>query len=298
MKQKQIESKMSKKFRGQKKTHGSYPALNVIFSISTALFLVGLFILFSIAAHRLISHLKQGVEVQVFLEKGLSAEDINTVKKALMQKPYIVQSSLVFISKEEAAKKMIEETGEDFVKFVGENPLRDAFSFNLAQDVKLNEELEEIEHIPGIFEVHDSQVFIERIQSNIQKAGFVIIGLVVVFVITVIFLIHNAIRLALFSQRFLIRSMQLVGATDFFIKKPFLLRAAFHGLLGGLIASCILGGVYWFVSTFIQDITLLLSILSLVSVGILLIFLGSFICYLSALYAVNKYLKMTLDELY
>jgi cell division transport system permease protein len=289
---------MSNKFKIAKKTHGSYPSLNVIFSISTALFLVGLFVLFSIAAQRLVSHLKQGIEVQVFLEKGLQQEDINTVKKALSQKQYIVQNSLVFISKEEAAKKMMEETGEDFVKFVGENPLRDAFNFNLIQDGRLHEELEDLEHIPGVFEVHDSQLFIEKIQSNIKKTGIVIICLVVVFVITVIFLIHNAIRLALFSQRFLIRSMQLVGATDFFIKKPFLLRAAFHGMLGGMIASCILGVLYWFISTFIQDITLLLNILIIFMVGFGLVILGSFICYLSALYAVNKYLKMTLDELY
>ena len=139
---------------------------------------------------------------------------------------------------------------------------------------------------------------VDDINNNIQKIGVVIGIFVLILLFTVVILINNAFKLALFSQRFLIRSMQLVGATSFFIKKPFVLRAALHGILSGFIASFILGAIYLLIVQALPDFQQMLFIWQMLMVFLLLLSLGGVIGYLSSYKAVTRYLQMKLDELY
>ncbi|MCS6832060.1 MAG: permease-like cell division protein FtsX [Flammeovirgaceae bacterium] len=285
---------------GQKrKIHGSYPSVNVVFSLCMGLFLIGLLALFTLLAEKLATHLKKGMQVHVFLEKELTPAEIQEIRSKIKELPFVATETLLFISKEEAKDTMVKETGEDFVTFLGENPLRDVFLFNIKENKPLQKhQLDELLQIPGIFEITESYSFVEKIQQNIRKASIILVVLVSVFFLTVFILINNAIRLALFSQRFLIRSMQLVGATAFFIKKPFLVRATVHGIVGGVLASLFLWLVWWVSTLILTDIRSLIDVAFLVMIHIGLVAIGGLASCMSAWFAINKYLKMSLDELY
>jgi cell division transport system permease protein len=209
---------------------------------------------------------------------------------------------LRFISDEEAAATFVQNTGEDFTKFLEDNPLRDSFVFSVADEFQSAEQLEliakDLEVLPGVFEVSYMTDLVDSINKNLLKVSLVMGGFILILIITVIMLINNTIRIALFSQRFLIRSMQLVGATRGFIRKPFLIRAFFFGMLAGLIASGILFGLIQYTQANIEGFAVLQNLELMVILFGGLILIGGILSVLSTLRAVNKYLNMSLDELY
>lgn len=293
------------KFRKKKKL-GSYPYVSVVFSISLALFVIGLFGLLILHANRLTRIIKENIEIQVYLNRTISENDKIKIRKTLSNKDYIAvvngQPQISFVSKEEAARDFIEETGEDFIQFLGENPLRDAYIINVKPENYTTEDLQkirlDIERISGVFEVTYVESLINSINKNVTKISIVLVSFAALLVIIVAILINNTIRLALFSQRFLIRSMQLVGATRRFIKKPFLIRSFMHGILGGIFASVLLLLILNYANQQIEDIEKLQEPSKIVILFVSLLVLGGFMGFLSTYRAVNKYLKMSLDELY
>jgi cell division transport system permease protein len=268
--------------------------------------MIGLFALLALNAHRLTEALRQKIEVQLFLERDLSDADRQALAELLAQKPYTdrdgSEARLRYLSRDQAAKAMIEETGEDFVAFLGENPLRDSYILHLQPAYSSREQLmqikDELETLPQVYEVVYGERLIEEINTNITKIGFVLVVFAGIFLVTVFILINNAIKLALFSQRFLIRSMQLVGATPLFIKKPFLLRASVQGVVSGLIASLFLSLLLWFFMNQIRELREIQDYLATLVIFVSLMLLGAGIGSLSAYMAVSRYLKMRLDELY
>ncbi len=290
----------------KKKKLGSYPYVSVVFSISLALFVIGLFGLLILHANRLTQIIKENIEIQVYLNHTISENDRIKIQKTLANKEYIAlsneQPQISFISKEEAAEDFIEETGEDFIQFLGENPLRDAYIINIKPEYYEGQELQkiklDIERISGVFEVIYVESLINSINKNVAKISIVLVSFAVLLIIVVAILINNTIRLALFSQRFLIRSMQLVGATRRFIQKPFLLRSFFHGLLGGIFASLLLLLILNYANQQIEDIEALQEPLKIIILLTGLLLMGGFMGFLSTYRAVKKYLKMSLDELY
>ncbi|ANQ47724.1 ABC transporter permease [Flammeovirga sp. MY04] len=287
----------------KKKIVGSYPYANVLFSISAALFMIALFALFALGTTRLANRLSSGLEMQVILEKNLSNVQKDTLLAQIKAFEFVaVGEEPIYISKEEAAELMKESTGEDFVKFIGDNPLRDAFAvrvnIGLDSDEELLQSKKSLENLGGVYEVIYTNNLIRSVRNNMEIIGGIIIGLSVIFFVIAIMLINNSIRLALFSQRFLIRSMQLVGATQMFIKKPFLVRGAIQGAIGGLIASVLL----LFISTStISSIPQVSKLLNTVDVGLIALFsiiLGTFVVVSSVYFSISKYLKMKLDDLY
>lgn len=290
----------------RKKKLGSYHYVSVIFSASLALFVIGLFGIVILQANRLTSIIKQNIEVQVYLNKDLSSSQRNRIQSTLTSSDFILkedgQTPITFVSKEEAASKFIEETGEDFTEFLGENPLRDAYSIRIAPDFQTNARLDSIadvvEDISGVYEVTYVRNLVDSINSNLTKLSLILVGIAVLLVIIVILLINNSIKLALFSQRFLIRSMQLVGAKGGFIKKPFLSRSVLHGAVAGLIASGLLFGLKQFANQKIEGLDQLQQQELILALYGILILLGALISYFSTAKAMSKYLKMSLDELY
>ncbi|AZQ62813.1 ABC transporter permease [Flammeovirga pectinis] len=287
----------------KKKIVGSYPYANVLFSISAALFMITLFSLFAVGTKRLASKLSSGIEMQVILEKGLSTSSHELLEKKLIDLSFVSKNEPPqYISKETAAEIMIENTGEDFIRFLGDNPLRDAYAVRVDVNLDDEEALEaiktQLEVLDGVYEVIYTKNILQNVRGNIRTIGIVVMILALIFFTTAIILINNSIRLALFSQRFLIRSMQLVGATQIFIKQPFLVRGAIQGALGGVIASIFLSIVAFSAIASMPELIYLIDSSDIMLICILAVFLGTFVVVSSVYLSISKYLKLKLDDLY
>jgi len=251
------------RFKIRKKKLGTYPYLSVVLSITLALFVIGVFGALVIYSKELERIVRENVKVQVYLNSQVSDVQRNQIEKGLASKPYVGEdkNAIQFVSKEEAAKLFIEETGENFKNFLGENPLKDAYLVRIKEGFHDTESLKkvktEIEQIGGVFQVHYIENVIDSINQNITKIGLVLMGLVALLLLVVMLLINNTLRLALFSQRFLIRSMQLVGARSWFIQKPFLYRASLHGFIAGALASALLVALITFATQRVADLALI-----------------------------------------
>lgn len=289
-----------------RKKLGSYPSTGVVISITLALFVTGLFGLLIISSQELERVVRENVKLQVYLKNGLTDTQRTQVEKKLEQLPYINKSvadnPVVFISKEEAAKKFIAETGEDFNQFLGENPLHDAYVLTIDPSYHSRASMEkiskELEKMNGVFEVFFVEGLIESINKNVTRLGVILATIIALLLITVVLLINSTLRLALFSQRFLVRSMQLVGARKWFIQRPFLFRAVVYGALSGLLAT---GGIWLLVNYANQnyeDLALIQNKDRMILLSAGLIVLGMLVAITSSYFAIRKYLKMSLDELY
>ena len=294
-----------RKYKRQKKS-GSYHYISVVFSATLALFVLGIFGLMVLQTTQLIAGIRQNIELQVYLNRNISQNQRTRIEKELGSGNYILKTddvpAIQFITKEEAAAKFIADTGEDFSEFLGDNPLRDALVIKVNENFQTNAQLDElktqIEAISGVFEVSYVENLADSINDNLTRLSLLLIGIAVILVIVVLLLINNAIKLALFSQRFLIRSMQLVGAKSRFIKAPFLKRTLIHGAFAGLTASALLYGLMIFANRRIEGFSTFQQPERIFILYGILVALGATITYFSALYAMNKYLKMSLDELY
>lgn len=292
------------KFR--KKKLGSYPYVSVVFSITLALFAIGVFGTLVIYSKELERTVRENVKIQVYLKNQLSKEQVNKIQTRLKSSYFVSKTAsegaILFVSKESAAKEFIRETGEDFKKFLGENPLRDAYLVRIdpayhdkASLAKIKKDTEKLD---GVFQVYYVENVIESINENVTKIGLVLMGLVALLLVTVVLLINNTVRLALFSQRFIIRSMQLVGAKKWFIQRPFLFQAMWHGALAGALACLLLYSLVSFATQRIADLDLIQNTSRLYLLGGSLLILGMVVAVTSTYRAVAKYLRLSLDELF
>ena len=289
----------------RKKKLGGYPATGVVISITLALFVVGLFGILLIYSNQLEKQVRQNIRMQVYLKSTVSETQRTEIKNKLLALDYVAKEDdqvLTFVSREEAAKKFIAETGEDFTSFLGENPLRDAYLVSIDPRYHTDDQMEkirtEIQKMNGVYQVFYVEGLIESVNQNVAKIAVVLAGLIILLLATVALLINNTLRIALFSQRFLIRSMQLVGAKRWFIQKPFLLRAAGYGLLSGVVASLII----WLVSDYaqkkIEDLKVLHNDEQFMMLLAMLLVTGMVIAVISTYLSIRKYLRMSLEELY
>lgn len=290
----------------RKKKLGSYPHFMVIFSITLALFVVGLFGTLLIHAAQLSRKVKESIEMQVYLERNLSETQLIRLKKVFGLKEYIAYQANVpqvfFIPKEEGARRFVEETGEDFLAFLGDNPLRDAYVLKINEEHADSQSLKKIQQdlqdINGVYEVQYVESLIDSITKNLRKVSLILLSFAAILSLVVVILINNTIKLALFSQRFLIRSMQLVGATSYFIQRPFLRRATFQGVVSGVLASGLLFLLLQYAYFEMSELYLLRNEEQMFLLMGVLVILGSVIGFLSSYRAVKRYLRMSLDELY
>ncbi len=289
-----------------KKKLGSYPTLLVVFSITLALTVVGLFGLLLLHAHRLSEVVRENLEVQVYLERNLPETELLRLQQDLGQQPYVAEKDghpqLRFVSKEEGARQLLQTTGEDFRQFLGDNPLRDAYVLKIKPQYTDSTHLRQLNQAlsqqRGVFEVQYPQSLFTSINQNLTRVSLVLLGFAAVLLTVVIILINNTIKLALFSQRFLIRSMQLVGATRGFIQRPFLERATWQGLASGLLAALVLLMLLQYAYLEVKELRLLRDDLAFGLMLLFIIGLGVVIGFFSSARAVHKYLRMSLDDLY
>ena len=291
----------------RKKKLGSYPTLLVVFSITLALIVVGLFGLLLLHAHKLSDVVRQNLEVQVYLERNLPETELLRLQQDLGQLPAVAEKpdgspQIRFVSKEEGAQQLLQSTGEDYRQFLGDNPLRDAYVLKVrpthTDTTRLHQLERSLQAQRGVFEVQYPQSLFTSINQNLTRLSLLLLGFAAVLLFVVVVLINNTIKLALFSQRFLIRSMQLVGATRFFIQQPFLRRATWQGLSSGVLASLALLALLQYAYLEIEPLRLLRDDRLLAVLLLAVIALGTGIGFLSSWRAVNKYLRMSLDDLY
>lgn len=259
--------------------------------------MLGLVLLY---AQALSSYVKENIGFTVYLKDEAKEADIIQFQKMLDASGYVRSTKLV--SKEEASNYLKETLGEDFVGFMGYNPLKQSIDVKIKADFATEQGIAEIQskllNHPAIFEVDYPVDLIREINRNVSKVGVIILifcGLLSVVAVT---LINNNIRLSVYSKRFLINSMKLVGATQAFIRKPFVVQGLVRGAAGAMVANVLLALIIYVVSSNLPE---LFGLGDLRIVGILftlVLMLGLFISWLSTTLAVRKYLRLGADELY
>lgn len=271
-----------------------------VVGVSLVLFFLGIIGWLVINANKIGSHFKGNIEVGVYLLPNLKPNDSTNLMNYISSKPYV--RSVKYVSKKEAEKIYMQDGGEDWGKVLDENPLPDAFFFTLKSEYVHLDSLanikKDIKEQTYVSDVEYPEAVVGKLNQNIRIVSIGLLVLVIIIGIVVIFLIDNTIRLAMFSNRFLIKTMQMVGATRWFIAKPLNTRAIINGAISGVIASALLyiviivfeGNISWLKA--VHDTSLLLLLF------LILIVIGVGITLFSTNRSVVKYLKMKLDDLY
>ena len=289
----------------RKRKLGGYPAVGVVISMTLALFVISLFGLLVIYSQELENQVRLNIRLQVYLRPSITETQRLQIENTLRSQPYVNsadEESITFVSKEEAAEKFIKATGEDFKKFLGDNPLKDAFLVTIDPKRHSLPDLEkikaDIQKLNGVLQVDYVDDLIESVNQNFKNIGLFLLGVILLLLLTVVLLINNTLRIALFSQRFLIRSMQLVGATKWFIQGPFLLRASGYGLLAGVFSGALMILLTNYAEGKIGDLALLHNQTKLFMLIGITTFTGIVIAFASTYLCIHRYLKMSLDDLY
>jgi cell division transport system permease protein len=269
-------------------------------SITLVLLILGLIGLILIQATKLKNQIKENMVLSIFLNENAEQTSIDEIMAELKKSSYC--KSVSFISKETAAAEFSKEIGEDFVGFLGYNPLRPSIEIRLQANFASTVQIAEIKSKfiinKAVAEVSYQQNIFEQIDANSKTIMSTLIGLAIFFLFISIALINSTVRLNLFAQRFLIRSMKLVGATHGFITKPYLIKACFNGFYGGLTASILLSLLLFWLPNLISGIDALYDSAQHFVLFVFLVLFGVVISTLSTWYSVNKYLKMKLEDLY
>lgn len=289
---------MSERSISRSKTRGS--SISTIVGISLVLFMLGTLSFVLLNAKKLSDHVKNSFVVQVFLKDNANDAETRKLQKTLEAEDFV--SDTRYITKEEAVEIMKKDIGEDFVEFLGYNPLQASIDIHLVPEYAHPDSLVWIEKMlyanPRVKEVVYQPDLIEMVNKNIRLISMVVLGFSALLLIIAIALINNTIRLAVFSKRFLIRSMQLVGATRGFIMRPFIWQGVIQGLWAALIALLLIGGVLYYAQIEIPELMSIQDVRSLARLFGFVVLLGILISVISTIFAVNKYLNTDLDKLY
>jgi cell division transport system permease protein len=274
--------------------------ISTVISISLVLFMLGLLGLIILNAQKLSNHVKENIGFSIFLHENTTQEQASKIQETLNKQAYVKRTQ--FINKEEAAKLLQQDLGEDFVEFLGYNPLLASIDVNMNAAYAHPDSIGWIEaslaRNPQILEVSYQKDLISAVNANVRKIGIILLGFSVLLLVVVIALINNTIRLAIYSKRFLIKTMQLVGATGGFIRRPFVWRGVVNGFFSALIAIALLSGVIYSVAQNMPDI---LDISDIQLYGVLaggVIVLGVLISWISTSLAVRKFLRIQSTDLY
>jgi cell division transport system permease protein len=274
--------------------------VTVIISLSLVLFMLGTLGLLVINANKLSTHFKENVGFQIYLKDIATSAQTDMLMQALNESHYAKSVNLV--SKEKAAEKLRADLGEDFVSFLGNNPLLNSIDIKLNAEYANTDTLSGIEknllQMPFVKEVVYQKVLIDKLNKNTKAVAIFILIFSSALLIVAIALINNTIRLSIYSQRFLIRTMYLVGATRTFISKPFIFKGLRQGILSGIIAGFLLSGLLLLCTRFIPNLIIIQdeNVLVILFSGIILI--GIIISSFSAFLSVSRYLRLKTSDLY
>lgn len=291
---------MSKDASSYFKRRAKRSTFTSVFSVTLVLLLLGLFGVVMIHSRSTVVLLKENFMVDVFFKDSATVEQVNAFTAKLNNAPYTKRS--IFVSKEEAAKRLKGTDMEDFIAVLGENPLRRSVDLyvksTFADSLHLAEIRRELQSDSCIEEVSYKLPAIDQFNSNLSKIGIVGFSLLIILFVVSVSLINNSIKLALFSKAFVIKSMQLVGATNSFIRKPYLIRGVIQGAFSGVIACVALWVLMESAILKYPELNELRDPAGTWLVfGSILIF-GIAMTVISTLLSVNRYLSLKVDELY
>lgn len=269
-------------------------------SISLVLIVVGMLVFILLNARAISDHVKRNIGFAVIVKDNTNEAEIKRVQKILDTQPYVYTSK--YITKEQAAKSFKKEMGEDFERILGANPLLPSIEIKLNPAYANNDSLAMIEkglaRFDIIHEVYYQKSMIESINENIRRITIIFLIVGAVLVLISFTLIRNMIHLAVYSQRLLIKTMQLVGATPFFICKPFVYGSMWRGFFGALIANLVLLGAIFFVQENVGNvINIMRQDVILLMVGFVILS-GVVLSFFSAWFSVRRYLRRDLNDLY
>ena len=291
---------MSTSFEKYQKRRLISSYFSVVISIGLVLFLLGLLGLLVLNTKKVADHFKEQIAMTVYLKDTAKEVEIEQLKKSLALAEYTKTST--FVSKEEAAEMHSKEIGEDFMDFLGYNPLQNSIDLYMKADFVSPEQIDEIAadltSKNFVDEVVYDKPLIALLNDNVKKISFWVLVISGVFTFIAVLLINSSIRLAVYSKRFIIKTMQMVGATKSFIRSPFIWKSVKLGIIGAILALIGMGIVLYYLNSSFPELELLsdVKLLTALFVGILL--MGIFITWASTFFATSRFLNLKTDELY
>ncbi|CAI8343128.1 MAG: Cell division protein FtsX [Polaribacter sp. SA4-10] len=291
---------MSSNFNTFQKRRLTSSYFSVIISIALVLFMVGVLGLVLLKSTKVANHFKEKVAINLFLKDDVSKEQIDKFRASLQEEAFAKR--IVYISKKQAARDYSREIGEDFLTFLGGNPLKNGIDIYLKADFVTSEKMLALEKKFNknlfVADVSYDKPLIELLTKNIQKIRFWLFILCGFFALIAILLINSSIRLTIYSKRFNIKTMQMVGATKSFIRKPFLWRSIQLGMIGAFISLIGLAVIIYYLDKFIPVLGLLKDYITLLYLVSGVIASAFIITLLSTLLATQRFLNLQTDELY
>ena len=273
---------------------------SVVISISLVLFLLGMLGLLVLNTKKVADHFKEQIALTVYLKDNAKEVEIEQLKKSLAMADYT--KSTTYVSKEEAAEAHSEEIGEDFMEFLGYNPLQNSIDVYMNADFVSSEQVDKIaEDLTAknfVDEVVYDKPLIALLNDNVKKISFWVLVASAVFTFIAVLLINSSIRLAVYSKRFIIKTMQMVGATKGFIRRPFIWQSVKLGLIGAILALIGMAAVLYYLNNSFTELNLLGDIKMLVILFSGIFLMGVVISWLSTYFATSRFLNLKTDELY
>jgi len=291
---------MSSKFDSYQKRRLRSSYFSVVISIALVLFMVGFLGLVLLKSTQVANHFKEEVVITLFLKNDTSKEQIENLRTSLLKE--LFTRKIIYISKGNAAKFYAEDLGEDFVNYLGTNPLKNSIDIYLNPGFVTPEKMQEISDKFNknsfVFEVSYDKPLVTFLTQNIQKVSFWLFTISSFFGLVALILINSSIRLSVYSKRFNIKTMQMVGATKGFIRKPFIWSGVRLGFIGAIISLAGLAAVIYYIDQKIPTLQLVTDYVTLAYLGGGILLIAFIISWLSTFFATQRFLNLQTDELY
>ena len=294
---------MSTSFEKYQKRRLRSSYFSVIMSIAFVLFLIGLLGLLVLNTKNISDYFKEQASITIFLNDEVDKTQVTTFQNSLKEKNYT--KSIAYISKEQAAEIVKKENGEDFMEFLGYNPLKNSIELFLKAEFVTPESMEEIQSTLSknsfVFEASYNKSLINLLTQNVKRISLWVLFFSGLFAIIAMLLINNSIRLSVYAKRFTIKTMQMVGATKRFIRKPFIMSSIKLGFFGAIVALIGLAVTIYYLNNYFPELGLLDNNNDKILLGALfggIFLIGIIITWLSAFFATQRFLNLRTDELY
>jgi cell division transport system permease protein len=274
--------------------------ISVVISIALVLFLLGCLGLFVFNAKKVADHFKEQVVLTIYLNDSAKEVEVDQLKKRLLLADYT--KNIAYVSKEDAAEIMKAENGEDFMEYLGYNPLQNSIDVYLKADFVTNniidEITEELSEKDFIDDLRYDKDLVFLMNNNVKKITFWVLVISALFTLIAVLLINSSIRLAVYSKRFIIKTMQMVGATKSFIRKPFVYKSVQLGVIGAIIALIAMGVVLYYLNQTFPELQLIKEPLLVAALFAGIFIIGILITWLSTFIATQRFLNLKTDQLY
>ncbi|MFT5078357.1 MAG: cell division transport system permease protein [Planctomycetota bacterium] len=291
---------MSKSYETYQKRRLFTSYFSVVLSISLVLFLLGLLGLLVLNSKKVGDYFKEQIPIVVFLKDSAKEVEVTQLKQSLALAAYTKDAT--YVTKEEAAEEHSDVIGEDFMEYLGDNPLQNSIDVRVMAEYvtpdKIEEIVNDIKSKSFVDDVVYDKPLIEKLDSNVRKISFWMLVIAGVFLVIAILLINSSIRLSVYAKRFTIKTMQMVGATKRFIRRPFVWRSVRLGFIGAIVAMFGLAGIIYYADKSFPELQIIQDKLLLAGLFLFIFLMGIVITWLSTYIATQRFLNLRTDDLY